>query len=247
MPQTLILAKNTRQANRFAKSIGLQRFSYRAVQKAGSIRAVRHAEVYLLKPFLERYDRHQILAALKNARTLTVYYVDLADFEESDPADITGDEASNSLNSPVVSVDLDISERDLEVAYRYNALRSASSREQIESLDPDKPEWLAELEKSGAIEPEGFALSDDPKIAATQILESAAHFAEEPSEPTPTPEPSEDPAPAEEPKPRRRRSRCKDCEQLHYSDEPCPAPGGAAEPVASEPPPAPPAPVDFFG
>lgn len=44
---------------------------------------------------------------------------------------------------------------------------------------PEKDELLADLEAKGVIESEGFELSDDPKVQAKQILESAAHHADD--------------------------------------------------------------------
>lgn len=79
MGATLILAKNTTEANAYARLVGLQRGRYRAVRNANSIRGVRHAEVHLLPSFLVRLDRHKILGELRWARTLEVYYVDPAD------------------------------------------------------------------------------------------------------------------------------------------------------------------------
>jgi hypothetical protein len=112
MPQTLVLAKSITEANQYAKAVGLQRFTYRAVRNAGSIRGVRHAEVHLLSSFLRRLDRHAIMGALRWARTLDVYFVDFVDGKIID-----GTEDPRG----------DLTDQDLEVAYRYNAIRDAAS------------------------------------------------------------------------------------------------------------------------
>jgi len=79
--QILILAKSPIEASRYAKLVDLPRFTYRYVARAGTIRGVRSAEVHVLPSFLNRLDRHGILAALRLAK-LDVYYVDPVDFVE---------------------------------------------------------------------------------------------------------------------------------------------------------------------
>lgn len=156
---TLILAKSVTEANRYARVAGLPRFQYRAIRSAGSIRATRNADIHLLSSFLKRPDRHAIIGALRHTRC-DVYFVDLADFD---------------LEPKVEDPRGDLTERQLDVAYRYNAL-----------LDVD--------------------LTDEVVMPLPTI------------ERIPEPEPK---APIEEPK-ARRRSRCKDCNTLHFPDEACP-------------------------
>lgn len=116
MAQTLILAKNITEANEYARAVGLERFSYRAVRSAGSIKGVRNAEVHLLPSFLARPDRHAILSVLSFARTLEVIY--------ADPADFAPAEDSNALESGTPPT-----EREIEVAYRYHSMREAALAE----------------------------------------------------------------------------------------------------------------------
>jgi hypothetical protein len=108
--KTLILARNPREAGSYAASMGIPRQHFRAVQKAAAIRGIRNAEVHLLPGFLERRDRHGIMQALRGARHLEIFYVDPADVREPS-------EATNGSVGPT--------ERELEVAYRYNALRAS--------------------------------------------------------------------------------------------------------------------------
>lgn len=103
----LILGRSIRHANAYARVAGLER-GYRPVVSAGQVRNTRNAELHILPSFLTRPDRHSILAALRHSR-LEVFYVDPEDFK--DPADAT----SPAPAGPT--------ERDLEVAYRYHALR----------------------------------------------------------------------------------------------------------------------------
>lgn len=189
---TLVLARNISEANRYARAIGLERFKYRAVRHAGSIRGVRNAEVHLLSSFLKRPDRHAIMSALRQARTLEVFYVDLDDLPEFAP-EVEVDQSpagptvaefveAHELNGTpilgywdgenyVIETRGPVTDRQIEVAHRYNDLRDASF---AAALPPDLVGSVVDLE----------------------------------------PEPE---APAKG----RRRTRCPKCEQLHFKDEPC--------------------------
>jgi hypothetical protein len=91
---TLILARNIREANHYAKVIGLQRFSYRAVQSAGQIRGTRNAEVHMLSSFWRNPARFTVLNALRWAK-LDVYYVDFVDGKVLD-GETEGEEAGEA-------------------------------------------------------------------------------------------------------------------------------------------------------
>lgn len=202
MPATLILAKNTQEANHYAKVIGLPRFTYRAVRDAGAIRGVRNAEVHVLRSFLKRPDRHNILSALRNARWTQTYYVVFEDGKIVDP---------NPPATFVTGADGTTEAYDGMVHMVTGGVHSTKG-----SLDRATREEILQ-EMSDEIEDE------------------------EPSEPTAETEPSEDPAPAEKPERRRRRTRCKDCGNLHYKDEPCDTEFDSGEPVTPTP-----APTDFI-
>lgn len=124
--KTLILARNPREAGSYAASMGIARQHFRAVQKAEGIRSVRNAEVHLLPGFLERRDRHGILQALRASRHLEIFYVDPADVRESSSGDI-----GESRRTPT--------ERELEAAYRYNALRDVPAAEPAKPQSVPKP------------------------------------------------------------------------------------------------------------
>lgn len=91
--------------------------------------------------------------------------------------------------------------------------------------EPTEEDWKAELESM--LEPEGW--EPPASLTAEQVLrlaagESGAEVAPM-SERTPTVvAPEAEALAAEKPK-ARRRSRCKDCGNLHYKDEPCPTGG----------------------
>lgn len=142
MPQTLVLARSISEANQYAKAAGLQRFTYRPVRHAGSIRGVRHAEVHLLSSFLRRPDKYAIMGALRWAQTLTVFYVD---FVDGQIVDGTGPTA-----------------HDLEVAYRYHALREESLSADNPDTDDHGPE--EQSAPTGETEPsEDAAPTEKPK------------------------------------------------------------------------------------
>lgn len=110
--QILILCKSPREANQYAKLVGLQRFTYRYVARAGTIHGgLRQAEVHVLPSFLARIDRHRILSALRWTKC-EVFYCDPADFEEQpeqeqpkvewrDPAPLPTGEARAELEANV--------------------------------------------------------------------------------------------------------------------------------------------------
>ncbi len=156
---TLILAKNISEANAYAKLAGLQRFTYRAVRSAGAIRGVRNAEVHILPSFLRRVDRHAILATLAWAKTLEVYYVDPADLEEETRGDLT--------------------DRQLEVAYRYDALRDAALRAAADDAEHGPA--------SGR--PQDFETPDDQERSESPIgsVEAAENEGLAPEKPAPKP------------------------------------------------------------
>ena len=106
MSQKLILAKSTTEANHYAKTIGLERFTYRAVRNAGAIRGVRNAEVHLLSSFTKRVDRFAILDALRWARSLEVFYVvwedgAVLDGTEDHPRFVAGPKGTADVKNPV--------------------------------------------------------------------------------------------------------------------------------------------------
>jgi len=187
--QTLVLARNITEANRYAKHIGLQRFTYRPVRNAGSIRGVRNAEVHMLTSFNRRLDRHNILAALRWAK-LDVFYVDY-DAEQD-----------RILAGPT--------SRELEVAHRYNALRDDSNGENMvaEGAPADLDDLLEDYDPTTGLVARGVMA--DPEEPADD---------EEPSAETPASESSEDAAPAEKPERRTRRRRCSTCGDLIEPDE----------------------------
>lgn len=194
MALTLVLAKNITEANRYARAVGLPRFSYRAVRNAAAIRGVRHAEVHLLSTFLDRLDRHAIMAALRSARYLEVFYVDWRDGE------IVGGTEPSGTQIVITAVADDVPAPESHTALVARVLAQP---------EDDSDDLLFDIER---FENEGARLS--ALVPETENEEDRGQTGET--------EPSEDAAPAAEPPKRRRRTRCPKCEQLHFKDDSCP-------------------------
>lgn len=214
MANPYILAKTMKDAHAFARDfLDLRPGRYRVVTSSSSISGPRGADLYLVPGWENRHDRFAVKGALRYTR---LNVVDASDFE---PVVKDPEPGLDGLTPPGTQLTL----VDDASAFFDNA---------VPSTPPGGEDWKAELEKH--LEPVGFALSDDPDVQARQIIESAAaetdrvallqtmsdEVAEVEDKTVQTEIPLEE-APAEAPK-KRRRSRCKDCNTLHYKDESCP-------------------------
>jgi hypothetical protein len=238
VPQILILAKDIREANDYARFVGLPRFTYRAVSRASAIRGIRNAEVHKLSSFNRRLDRHAILMALRNARTLKVIEVDLEELYAR------GFRAKVDPRG-------ELTEEQLEEAYAFNEWHTEVSPH-LEPIGWEPSDDLAETLASSTAQPieptpgrevlEAFAaVVGGMQLTEADVADLAGE--QEPSgEATGAPEPSEDAAPDEAP--RRRRTRCKTCRQLHFADQGCSPADFFMEP---EPEVRPISPTEFFG
>lgn len=185
MTAPYILARTFGEAHAFAQDeLGVGRGYYRVVTSPSSVKGPRGADLYLVPGWEKRFDRFAMAGALKWTR---LHKIDVAEWrlEQADP------------RGP-------LTERALEVAYRYNRLLA-----ETDGLEPAgntgsllSPEEIAELESH--LEPEGWEPPET--LNAEQILRLAAG------------ESGADVAPAEEPVKRRRR-RCADCGLLVEPDE----------------------------
>lgn len=182
MAAPLILGRTFKQAHAFARDVlGLSFGHYRVVNSPGTIKAVRNTKLYLLEDWDKRPDRFSMKTAMRYCRNEII---------------------DTTVEAPIVDDRGELTERQLEVAYRYNRLIGTISSTPVvvhESQEAAKAASLAEATDffitSGVMSPEGFTTS----------------------EPTPEPEVAE-----EKPKRGRRRSRCKTCGNLHYKEDPCP-------------------------
>ena len=199
MRQTLILAKSTTEANRYARLFGLQPFTYRAVSRAGSIRNLRSAEVHVLPSFLRRVDRHAIVMALRQAK-VDIFYVDPVDLV--DERLNAGDEPQQSwIAAGWVDQDCDALPQDWHPA----------EMDQAPNTDDAKFGTFDETN----IEP--FAKALDEHVAGVETADAEMSqdddIAEESSD--------DDIEPVDEDinSKKRRRKRCKVCEQLVWNDD----------------------------
>lgn len=227
----LILAKSIREAGTYARLAGLKRGTYRPVAKGAQIRAVRAAEIHILPSFTKAPSRHAILAALRYSRH-EIFYVDPADFAESEfefACDYCSEKDPHVHTPEDAQIRLlgDLTERQLEVAYRYNSLRDQAIEDQKTKIhvfvvpdDTEPPQSHTDLvERVMPTKIDIGALSaaniGDGAISSSQIQ---ANVVELPVVEVPD---AIENAPAEKPV-QRRRTRCATCTQLHFKDEACP-------------------------
>jgi hypothetical protein len=204
----LILARTFKDAHAYARDVlGLSIGYYRVVNSPGTIKAVRGTEIHLVEGWDKRPDRFSMKTAMRYCRNRIVDTT----AQEPAPVDPRGD----------------LTERQLEVAHRYNRLLD---------LDPETPKLdalMAEttIFRSDEAVPDSLGIVgglpetdffDEPEVAeekptcidcgldihADDCPKYVALVAEGDTH-------------AEKPK-ARRRSKCKACGSLHFKDEPCP-------------------------
>lgn len=188
-PYVIVLAGNSREGRRYAKLAGLPKGRHRVVYSAKQVRNLRHAEVHELPSFARRPDRHGINAALRYTRGERIQ-VEMPDVD--DPRG-------------------ELTARQLEVAYRFNALREARRKQALEDFR------LSEMVGDTPIAPPETVLSLEdalaeayPEVGGRAELEELATAAKL----------DEDGEPVEPKAPiRRRRSRCKVCDALVFGDD----------------------------
>jgi hypothetical protein len=197
----LILARTFKDAHRYAQDVlGLRIGYYRVVNDSGTIKAVRGTEIHLVPGWDKRPDRFKMKGAMRYCRNRII---DVA-AQQAAPADPRGD----------------LTERKLEVAYRYNRILSQAGGEH----------QIVAQSASNTLETEEDR--ETPKLDAlmSETLMGETNFFDEPylneegsitTGPIPTVVSPEAEALAAK-KPGRRRSKCKTCGNLHYKDDPCP-------------------------
>lgn len=141
-PYVIVLARTTREGARYAKYIGLARGRYRVAFSAKNVRRAKRADIHCLDSFWKRTDRHALLAALRYTKGT---WFDVTFDPKAEPApteeqlaEVRDLLAADSEFQQVVKALANLSgptERELQVAYRYNCLR-----------DAQHAEWDADLE-----------------------------------------------------------------------------------------------------
>lgn len=219
MPAPLILAQSFKAAHQYAtEELGLSVGHYRVVTTAGTIKAVRGVDIHLVPGWEKRPDRFTMRSALKWSR---LNIVDVEKLRESRAA-------FDAAMPPAEDKRYPLDERTQTVAARYNALRDLAAYEaalpKVEiTVVPDDTEVpqhhvdmvakvLPTTSNGDNMVAEGGPADEDEDIVIEPSPSAAVA-----AEPEPTPEPVE-----QKPAKRRRRSRCSDCGNLHFKEEPCP-------------------------
>lgn len=83
--QTLILAKDYREALKYIRFMGFRRGTTRIAARASSIRGIRAAEVHVTVGFMARRDRHPVLSELRYSRIPECYFADVEALFEPAP------------------------------------------------------------------------------------------------------------------------------------------------------------------
>lgn len=215
-PYVIVLARNSRQGMQYAKAAGLARGRFRVAHSAKNIRNAKRADVHILDSFWRRPDRYALIGALR--------------YTKGEWFSVSWPFVSSNGDIPQMSSYGDISERDLEVAYRYNVLRDLPSAVEPPALHADLVNALLPGGTSTDWDAEGDALDDLAQVATVlsnvdaALSDSAAEVLE---------------------KPKRRRRRHAECGQLHFPEEPCPTTFGESNPDDEVVPT--PTPGSFFG
>lgn len=199
--KVFIVARTRREANDYAADAGLKRGDFTVISEVGQLRAARRGEIHLVDGWEQHPKRHALRAALRYTR-IEVFEVDAPGAEAPQIATTTTNELDPGLAAAISGLDPrgDLTERQFEAAYRYNAMLTKAdvAQRQVAALERGMPTGIV----STIGQP--FEVSSEDEQATET-------------------EPSEDPAPTEE-QVARRRSRCKECGELHYKGDPCPAP-----------------------
>jgi len=228
----LILARSFKDAHAFANDeLGLSNGYYRVVNSAGTIKACRNVDIFLVPGWDKRPDRFTMKSALKwcrlNIRDVATERESAAAFDAAMPPAPVDTSVHLVLDlafvhevadPSVIQTTKDPSEVTCEQCLqvitemqegndtRYpNDERTHRIALRYNSLQDATRERTFDLEEPAA---------DAPEPAEDEIVVTTGPSAA-PVEAEPTPEP-------EAPKPKaRRRTKCKQCEQLHYKGDPC--------------------------
>lgn len=229
MAAPLILARTFKDAHAFAKDeLGLRFGYYRVVNSAGTIKAVRGVDLYLVPGWKKRPDRFTMISAIKWCKNNvidvenapvepaderwanTAYTQTIAErfhrihFIKHEPTTIEVTVVSDE--TPVPQHHIDTVAKVLPSADPFTDFVTGGVHTTRASLDEAAIEEIATCIDCG--------LDPHTEDCASNTLEAP--------EPIPTVVSDEVKALDDAAPKRRRRSKCKDCEQLHYKDEACP-------------------------
>lgn len=205
MAAPLILARTFKDAHRYAQDVlGLRIGYYRVVNDSGTIKAVRGTEIHLVPGWDKRPDRFKMKGAMRYCRNRII--------------DVAAQQAASDPRG-------DLTERKLEVAYRYNRILASNTLETEEDRETPKLDALMSETFMGETNFFDTAVPTPAEVAEAINDGTAGDLLipfdlDEPEVAADSPAAATPPEPAR--KPGRRRSKCKTCGNLHYKDDPCP-------------------------
>ena len=227
MAAPLILARTFKDAHAFAQEkLGLRFGYYRVVNSPGSIKAVRGVSLYLVPGWEKRPDRFSMKSAIRFTRNTVI---DGAETPVEPDTRWANDERTQTIatrfhrihfvkyqpttievtvvsdDTPVPQHHVDTVAKVLPASNSFTDFITGGAYTTSASLEEAVIEEIATCIDCG--------LDPHTEDCASNTLETA--------EPIPTVVSDEVKALDESAPKRRRRSKCKDCEQLHYKDEAC--------------------------
>lgn len=186
LPYVIVLAGNSREGHQYAKRAGLPKGRHRVVYSAKQVRRLRSAEIHILPSFKRRPDRHGILAALRYTR--------------GERFDVT--------MPPKDDLRGELTDRQLETAYRYDRLRDTQtffgsiSRAELVDLEAvESHDVFGDIHIATEVLSPQFPPVDQGDGLGEQLTVDGS---QEPVEQAPV---------------RKRRSRCKVCSELVMGDD----------------------------
>jgi hypothetical protein len=198
----VVLAKNTAEANVYARRAGLPRFTYTCPAGRGSVQGLRDVDVHILPGFRKRPDQHAIMAGLRHGAGNTFQRVEMPEPKQAPPVD-QGDGMGEQLTlDDLAALNAKVGANVISVTNAYDPVEPTDK--EIEAFEAD----LFEIRDHGG---------EVIRTITTEVLSG---------EETRKAEQGEDAAPAPT---RQRRSRCKTCGDLtlephdHSGDEVLPA------------------------
>lgn len=205
MAAPLILARTFKDAHAFAQNVlGLRFGYYRVVNSAGTIKAVRNVDLYLVPGWDKRPDRFTMKSAIKWSRQ---NIIDVS----SEFVEVDGVLTTRGCAEAIAKSGYPNDEKTHTIALRYNRLRDLPVS--IPTITIDAGAISVDKITPGTISTEQISvgLVPDTSNGDNMVAEGSPDTTDEPEVPA---------EPVEKPKARRRR-KCKNCEQMHYKDEPC--------------------------
>lgn len=207
-PYVLVLASNAHEGAKYARRAKLTRGRYRVVSSASSIKGLRRAEVHILPGFRQRIDRHSILGALRWAQC-QVKEVEMPARAEG-PAKDQGDGMGEQMTIDEALAARREAFSQAMVDNALAALKSSPGPVEVLSASSIHEKLSAKLGRMQVVAQRYDRLRDaaleEPKVIPEVVALVVAD--DEPEAPIV--------------KPNRRRTRCGDCETLHFKGEPCP-------------------------